>query len=146
MQSLKLLLRSLLLVLLAVTLLACGEDTSAAIGDDSTITTMASVTGNETTETGNETTTAETEGSDETTKESNSTTTEDDKLEALENETYWAMTANLSPCEVAFFEFADSAECRTEKGVDAEHECSGTCHELVCSMEAACPAGSEITL
>jgi len=147
MQSLKLLLRSLLLVLLAVTLSGCGEDdSSVGVGDDGATTTMASVTGNETTETGNETTTAETEGSDETTKESNSTTTEDDKLEALENETYWAMTANLSPCEVAFFEFADSAECRTEKGVDAEHECSGTCHELACSMEAACPAGSEITL
>mmetsp|Transcript_83020 Transcript_83020/g.146664 ORF Transcript_83020/g.146664 Transcript_83020/m.146664 type:complete len:206 (-) Transcript_83020:164-781(-) len=71
---------------------------------------------------------------------------EEDELEALENETYWAMTANLSPCEVAFFEFTLSAECRTDKGVDAEHECSGTCHELVCSMEAACPAGSEITL
>eukprot|EP00441_Pelagodinium_beii_P038263 CAMPEP_0197646728 /NCGR_PEP_ID=MMETSP1338-20131121/23817_1 /TAXON_ID=43686 ORGANISM="Pelagodinium beii, Strain RCC1491" /NCGR_SAMPLE_ID=MMETSP1338 /ASSEMBLY_ACC=CAM_ASM_000754 /LENGTH=150 /DNA_ID=CAMNT_0043220387 /DNA_START=29 /DNA_END=477 /DNA_ORIENTATION=- len=150
MQSLKLLLHSLLLVLLAVTLSGCGEDdSSVGVGDDGATTTMASVTGNETTETGNETTTAETEGSegsDETTEESNSTITKDDELEALENETYWAMSANLSPCEVAFFEFTDSAECRTEKGVDEEHECSGTCHELACSMEAACPAGSEITL
>merc|ERR1712232_642774 len=70
----------------------------------------------------------------------------DDELDALENQTYWAMTAPLSSCEEAFFEFTDNAECLTEKGVDSEHECSGICHELACSMEAACTAGSEITL
>jgi len=69
-----------------------------------------------------------------------------DDLEVLENQTFWAMTANLTACEQTFFEFTDEAECLTESGVDAKHECGGTCHKLACSMESACPAGSEIVL